>query len=140
VGQSVKDKGVGGSFIYPYKSCHLAKIPWTLRRYLLYSCGRFIFTAPRPCNAPLLYEARHESTQLQQIGEAAQCAPTSRDNLKLRNRRIGPLRRNGTNPAIVKAQQPPFARSVAVLADANPSLPGIRMKGVRHRHKLQRGR
>jgi hypothetical protein len=39
-----------------------------------------------------------------------------------------------------KAQQSPLARSIAAPRNADPPLSGVRMKGVRHRHKLQRGR
>src|SRR5690606_13887502 len=97
-------------------------------------------TPLRSSNSLFRHEVGYELTEFQQIGKAAQGAPASCDNLRIKSYRIGPLRRNRADLAVIKSQQPPLACSVAALRNAHSALSGIGMKGVGQRHKMRRGR
>jgi len=115
ISYAVKTNGGFDSLERARMNRHSAQSPRALRRFLLYSCGIFILTRLYPITPTLLHEVRHELTEIQQVAKAANCASAPRRQFRIRGCRIGPLRRNGANPAIGKAKQPALARSVATL-------------------------
>lgn len=127
-------------FKYMRYMSHSAEAPRTIRRLFLYTCGKICLTPPRSSNSPFRHEVGYVLAELQQIGKAAQGTPNPRDNLWVKSCRIGPLRRNRADLAVIKSQQPPLACSVAALRNAHSALSAIGMKGVGYGHKIRGGR
>jgi hypothetical protein len=65
-------------------------------------------------------------------------SPSPHDDLGIRGRNVGPLRRNRANPVVVDAQQEPLAGPVMAFADADELPLGEGMEGMGHADKLRR--
>ena len=104
-----------------------------LRHQLPYICGRIILTDTRPAFG----HAGHEAGQFHQIYEPEQSARLPHDDLRVGSDGVGPLRRNRTDCAVIKAQQEALTLAVGPFANAGASPSAERVKGVGYKNLLR---
>ena len=82
--------------------------------------------------------ASHEAGQFHQVCDQEQGTALSHDDLRIGGDGVRPLRRNGTDCAVIEAQQQAPAVPVVSLADTDGDPSAKRMKGVGYKN-LMRG-
>lgn len=82
--------------------------------------------------------SRHEAGQFHQVCDPEQRAALPYDDLRIGSDGVRPLRRNGTDCAVIEAQQQAPAVPVVSLADTDGNPSAGRMKGVGYKN-LMRG-
>jgi hypothetical protein len=79
----------------------------------------------------------HEAGQFHQVRDPEQRAALPHENLRIGSDSVGPLRRNRTECAVIKAQQQAPSGSVVSFADADGRPSAERMKGVGYKNMLR---
>ena len=78
----------------------------------------------------------HDAGQFHQVCDPEQRAALPYDDLRIGGDGVRPSRRNGTDCAIIEAQQQAPAVPVVSLADTDGRLSAERMKGVRYKNLM----
>jgi hypothetical protein len=102
---------------------------------LLYICGRITLTFYR---MPLGRELPNKTGKPHEVHDSKKRPPLPDHHFGIRGNKVGPLRRNRANRAVVDAQQKALAGPVIAFADTDELPPGERMEGMGYTHKLRR--
>jgi hypothetical protein len=109
-----------------------------LRHQSPYVCGIIIVTFRARSRATSVGKALHQAGQLHQVDSTQECPSLTHDDLWIRAREIGPLRRNRPYGGAVISQQEAFAIPVISLADAGKLPPEQWVERMNDPHKLPR--
>ena len=101
------------------------------------NCFTFAAELSLQITRPAFGHAGHEAGQFHQIYEPEQSARLPHDDLRVGSDGVGPLRRNRTDCAVIKAQQEALTLAVGPFANAGASPSAERVKGVGYKNLLR---